>query len=416
MDESSSISLSAYCTLRPKANEKTTKIVNKTQFNSLKYRRSTIDDNDSTIPYVPLENSTQSDTQMSIPKFNTIETKSDCPAKLTDDSIDCDLIDLFDSAPVEPDSCVPEVEAINVALLGKLQRKLSSPSFAAIGTSSMCNTLTKKPHTSECPEQRELQRLEHYCTLRKINPHKRKHILQNFASLRRTNKLSSDPHSFCVLHDIENVPNISGSSTPSISSALSCCDPDKIEDCLMELDAYLEEIDRNCVCNEINYEMLTDDDMFANRNIETIVNIEDESKDDGNNSVNEYGDLLNIFENNRDSDENPKSDECDLVNRRNSILLTENKSNVGSSKYKVKSTIFTDDDRSNNGSGVESISRGHQYRNTICVAPPRDSYQVQQHLRSTAFKGENYFFITFFNSIFLNLVKIERVNSELFYF
>lgn len=383
MDEPSSISLSAYCTLRPKTNEKPSKIANKTQFNSLKCRRSIIDDDSSTIPYVPLENSGQSDTKILSSELTITETVSDRSGTMTDEPIECDLIDLFDSSPAaKRGSCEPEAEAINVALLEKLQRKLASTSSIATGTSSMCNTLTKKPHKSESPEQRDLQRLEHYCTLRKLNPHKRKHILQNIGSLRRTNKLFSNHHAFCLLNELENnMPNVgsgNGSSTSSISSALSCCDPEKIEDCLMELDAYLEEIDRNCVCNDINCEV---DDMFTSRNGDTIVNIEDESREnaedaggtlcDDVHSFNDQDDLLNVFENyQKNNGENSNNDASDLVNRRNSILMSTKKSNVG------------------NGSSGESMSRGHLYRNTICV--PRVIYQVQQQrLHSpTAFNGE----------------------------
>lgn len=391
-EKTNSISLSAYCTLRPKTNEKSTKNLNNTRFNSLKSNRiNPVDnDDDSTIPYIPLENSSKLPDEnnyfdVASTKFEALSSSSSNPI---DEIIECDLIDLYDTTPDENEdvaaaagtsSSRSKVEAINVALLKKLQR-LPSINNHHDGTNSMCNTLTKKSHHNN-DNNDEFQRLERYCTLRKIDPHKRKHILRNFATLRKSKKLLLTNeqimhHEYCLFHELINVDNniddnCSRSSTPSISSVLSCCDPEKIEDCLLELDAYLEEIDRNCMCNnEINCSSENELNCDNSENINCINDhnlITVSSTNDEINNFNESSDFLNIFENYHDD----KDFNENVDNNSSSVNDIENYTT------NLKSNIFLNDDEDDDSlrGAEENIARGHQYRNTISV--PRENKRLQ---------------------------------------
>lgn len=398
-EETNSISLSAYCTLRPKTNEKSTKNPNSsTRFNSLKSKRiNSIDNDNSTIPYMPLEENSKSSSNGN----NCFETMSKATANELsnpiDEIIECDLIDLYDTTSDEniaaaSSSSQSKVEAINVALLAKLQRIPSINNHH--GTNSMCNTLTKK---SSIDNDDEFQRLERYCTLRKIDQHKRKHILRNFATLRKSKKLlltnDKTHNEFCFIHDLINIDNdnndnnCSRSSTPSISSVLSCCDPEKIEDCLLELDAYLEEIDRNCMCNiGIDTNNCINNEIENNHHSLTEISSSSSSSNDGINNFIEFSDFLNQFENYHDD-----KDFNEIIDNNGSSLSSDMKN----SRINLKANIFLDNDDGNRSINVDdNISRGHQYRNTISV--PRENKRLQASNARKSICTYTHFFFYFF--------------------
>lgn len=148
---------------------------------------------------------------------------------------DENLIDLDDSGQAD-------AEAINRSLIEQYEAEPSAwkPKFSH----STSNTLEKSDRKQSL---KELKRLSSYCTLRPEQ--RRKFILRTISTLRNSNKISDEANkTLSLLHELNGFnakddDNCCATSATDIAACFS--DPEKVEDCLLELDAYLEEIDRN---------------------------------------------------------------------------------------------------------------------------------------------------------------------------
>lgn len=218
------------------------------------------------------------------------------------------------------------VEAINQCLVNKMNKTASTDSalLVASGHSSHTdqhNECTDTEQDATETSVREFKRLGAYCTLRPEQ--RRKHLLKVLPTLRRSNILqallvsNSSSESGGDVNDIlmnldrfiacgGNISSVSENINNNNSLANSCeattsnihVDPEKIEDCLKELDVYLEEIDRDygktlalSSINSVNRssKCALDAKMNASacsENINLLDGIEhDETSDDENSSI-----------------------------------------------------------------------------------------------------------------------------------
>lgn len=267
--ESGNSNLGAYCTLRSEDKKKKS---NNVHFGSLRNRRNdaghisghtfvTVDK--FTVPYNQLEESISSE------NFSFYNDEPITKEKINEPKINessgqpmPDLITLED----EP------AEAINISLLEKIENDL----LQTDATSNHCrkpnsqnNTLNIKKEDQHHQSLSAFKRLSSYCTLRPEQ--KRKYLLRTISHLRSSRNASLEANralqAFQYLDSIEQSGTATGGvdvlgKTTNDSCGVSLCsDPEKVEDCLLELDAYLEEIERNCVYHNENINIIKENEM-----------------------------------------------------------------------------------------------------------------------------------------------------------
>ncbi len=215
-----SSNLSAFCTLRTDRKQKkpTPQHSNSLNFCTLRNRRDkSPNDNSFCVPYDRLKET--------FSKENTFDNENG------------NLIDLDDSVQ-------PEAEAINRSLIEKYEVDLSD--WKPKSSQSTSNTLEKSDRQQSL---KELKRLSSYCTLRPEQ--RRKYILRTISTLRNSNKISDEANkALSLLHELNGFNANDGCTSSATDIAACLSDPEKVEDCLLELDAYLEEIDRNYLYND----------------------------------------------------------------------------------------------------------------------------------------------------------------------
>lgn len=217
-DNSSTLSdLGAYCTLRSEGRKKKHQV----HYRSLRVHRKA-DHNDPTqqndrvkVPYNQLEESISSEncSQIFVPDQNEPGTSNNC-----------DLINLNDSIRCL-ESMVPVDEH-------KPSRK------------QLSNTLGKSSYLIDGDRHQslsEFKRLSSYCTLRPDQ--KRKYLLRKLSLLRKPKSVAAADEANRALRALQRLD--AGGDENAIGSF---SDPEMVEDCLLELDAYLDEIDRNYMC------------------------------------------------------------------------------------------------------------------------------------------------------------------------
>lgn len=223
LNDNESINLSAFCTLRADRKQKkpTPDHSSSLNFCTLRNRRDkSPNDNNNTfcVPYNRLNDTFSNE--------NSFENDNG------------NLIDLDDT------TVRPEVEAINRSLIAKYEVDLSD--WTPKSSQSTSNTLEKPDRKQSL---KELKRLSSYCTLRPEQ--RRKYILRTISTLRNANKISDEANkALSLLHELNTFNANDGCSSSASDIAACLSDPEKVEDCLLELDAYLEEIDRNYLYND----------------------------------------------------------------------------------------------------------------------------------------------------------------------
>lgn len=221
LNDNESSNLSAFCTLRTDRKQKkpTPDHSNNLNFCTLRNRRDkSPNDNRFCVPYNRLNDTFSNE--------NSFENENG------------NLIDLDDSVQ-------PEAEAINRSLIEKYEVDLSE--WKPKSSQSTSSTLEKPDRKQSL---KELKRLSSYCTLRPEQ--RRKYLLRTISTLRNANKISDEANkTLSLLHELNGCHANDGCSS-SVTTDIAACfsDPEKVEDCLLELDAYLEEIDRNYLYND----------------------------------------------------------------------------------------------------------------------------------------------------------------------
>lgn len=395
--------LGAYCTLRSEDKKKKS---NNVHFGSLRNRRNDAGHNSSnnlvtndkfTVPYNQLEESISSEnfsfyndetppplpSAPSITEINEAKTNAVIP----------DLITLEEESPTE---------AINISLLEKIENDLlqtrSAASSAAAAanhrkTNSQNNTLIKDEDQHHHQSLSEFKRLSSYCTLRPDQ--KRKYLLRTISHLRSSKNASLEANralqAFQYLDSIESLTLPAAAAVACSDELTICSDPEKVEDCLMELDAYLEEIERNCVYHNDNtntikeneYDLKHDRASSDTLDIIPLVNVS------GANGIEfcvqpvdeEYTETFEINENNcsdldrlSDCGKNNDSDEDDDDDNYGAIGLDHH--NIHQKNVFCSRTQSVRDNSKNvrniyyENSDVNKVNqfgrpRGHPYRNTI---------------------------------------------------
>ena len=98
----------------------------------------------------------------------------------------------------------------------------------------------------------EFNRFSSYCTLRPDQ--KRKYLLKTISLLRNSTNVSDEANkALMALHQLKVFESMTSSDKSACTdeTLILSNDPEQVEDCLLELDKYLEEIERNyCVCSE----------------------------------------------------------------------------------------------------------------------------------------------------------------------
>lgn len=222
LNDNESNNLSAFCTLRTDRKQKkpTPDHSNSLNYCTLRNRRDkSPNDNSFCVPYNRLK--------------DTFSNGKTC------ENENGNLIDLDDSVQ-------PEAEAINKSLIEKYEVDLSD--WKPKSSQSTSNTLEKSDRQQSL---KELKRLSFYCTLRPEQ--RRKYILRTISTLRNANKISDEANkALSLLHELNGFNGNDGCASSSATDIVATCfsDPEKVEDCLLELDAYLEEIDRNYLYND----------------------------------------------------------------------------------------------------------------------------------------------------------------------
>lgn len=221
LNDNGSNDLGAFCTLRTDRKQKkpTADHTNSLNFCTLRNRRDkSPNDNNFSIPYDRLKETFSNE--------NSFENENG------------NLIDLDDTVQ-------PETEAINTALIEKYEVDLSDWKPKSLSQSTN-NTLEKSDSKQSL---KELKRLSSYCTLRPEQ--RRKYILRTISTLRNSNKISDEANkAISLLHELNGLNANDGCASSATDIAACFSDPEKVEDCLLELDAYLEEIDRNYLYND----------------------------------------------------------------------------------------------------------------------------------------------------------------------
>lgn len=221
LNDNNESNLSAFCTIRTDKKQKkpTPDHSNSLNFCTLRNRQDkSPNDNSFFVPYNRLKDTFSNENSF--------------------DNENGNLIDLDDSVQ-------PEAEAINTSLIEKYEVDLSD--WKPKSSQSTSSTLEKSDRQQSL---KELKRLSSYCTLRPEQ--RRKYILRRISTLRNANKISDEANTaLSLLHELNGF-NANDGCTSSTATDIAACfsDPEKVEDCLLELDAYLEEIDRNYLYND----------------------------------------------------------------------------------------------------------------------------------------------------------------------
>lgn len=220
-DNSSTLSdLGAYCTLRSEGRKKKHQV----HYRSLRVHRKA-DHNDPQqndrvkVPYNQLEESISSENCSQI--FATDHDEQGATSNSSD------LINLNDSIRCVTLTVPPTMNEPN------LSRK------------NLSNTLGKSSYLIDGDRHQslsEFKRLSSYCTLRPDQ--KRKYLLRKLSLLRKPKSVAAADEANRALKALQRLDaGADDNATGSFS------DPEMVEDCLLELDAYLEEIDRNYMCH-----------------------------------------------------------------------------------------------------------------------------------------------------------------------
>lgn len=348
LNDNESSNLSAFCTLRTDRKQKkpTPDHSSSLNFCTLRNRRDkSPNDNSFCVPYNRLK--------------DTISNENSF------DNDNGNLIDLDDSVQ-------PEAEAINRSLIEKYEIDLSE--WKPKSSQSTSNTLEKPDRKQSL---KELKRLSFYCTLRPEQ--RRKYILRTISTLRNANKISDEANkALSLLHELNGLNANDGCTSSATDIAACFSDPEKVEDCLLELDAYLEEIDRNYLYNdgitsekENNFPLdkvvyvqqckaNCNNDNGSNKNSrEENEKVEEIITTDGKKDNCGYSEFLNRFS---DCDNpNGVTDNCRMsdVNVHDDDSYDERSDRLSSvMNLQCNEAVKIDDE----------ICRGHSHRNTINVA------------------------------------------------
>lgn len=388
LNNNESSNLSAFCTLRTDRKQKkpTPDHSSSLNFCTLRNRQDkSPDDNSFCVPYNRLKDKFSNE--------NSFEGDNG------------NLIDLDDSVQ-------PEAEAINRSLIEKYESDLCD--FKPKSSQSTSNTLEKPDRKQSL---KELKRLSSYCTLRPEQ--RRKYILRTISTLRNANKFTDEANkAISLLHELNGFNANDGCNSSATDIAACFSDPEKVEDCLLELDAYLEEIDRNYLYNdgissekENNFPLdkvvyvqqckanCNNDDggnknsREENEKVEEIVAIDGEKDNCG------YSEFLNRFSDCDNS--NGVTDNC----RMNDVNVHEDSHDEQSDRLSgVMNSNCTDAVKIDN-----EICRGHSHRNTINV-PSGSTFPRSSQLSNGEccvailifYQGNNIFFTLLNFGIFLD--------------
>lgn len=220
LNDNESSNLSAFCTLRTDRKQKKPTADHSSSLNFCTLRNRRDKSPNSNIFSVPYNRLTES-----VPNENSFDNENG------------NLIDLDDTVQ-------PEAEAINTLLVEQYEADLSD--WTPKASQSTSNTLDKSDRKQSL---KELKRLSSYCTLRPEQ--RRKYILRTISTLRNSNKISDEANkALSLLHELNGFNGNDGCTSSAADIATCFSDPEKVEDCLLELDAYLEEIDRNYLYND----------------------------------------------------------------------------------------------------------------------------------------------------------------------
>lgn len=337
MEDNSSSDLGAYCTLRSEGRKKKHQV----HYRSLRVPRKA-DHNEPPqqsdrvkVPYNQLEESISSENCSQI-----FVTDHDEPGP----SSSCDLINLNDSI-----GCVTSMVPTDELNLSR--KKLS-------------NTLGKSSYLIDGDRHQslsEFKRLGSYCTLRPDQ--KRKYLLRKLSLLRKPKSVAAADEANRALKALQRLDDgANDNATNSFS------DPEMVEDCLLELDAYLEEIDRNYMCQNNSNDalhareagamqcMVSSKDISGNCEPRQVSPISRENDEIG------YSDFLRRFS---DCDSDCAGGASMVVNEEvTSSADTQSDNDIACSTEKVKSNI---------------MGRRHPFRNTISASSESTTFPRTQN-------------------------------------